>query len=83
MGKCQDKYFFSSNSHVSIKPFEIISSDVLGPSPVIFVEGYKYYISLIDDFTIFTWIFPLIYKSQVHLVFNKFHALIRTQFKIL
>lgn len=49
-GKMSRKVF-SSNSHVSVKPFEMISSDVQGPSPVVSIESYKYYVSFIDDFT--------------------------------
>jgi hypothetical protein len=32
---------------------EIIHSDVWGPAPI-YIGGYKYYISLIDDFMKFT-----------------------------
>ncbi|TQD99113.1 hypothetical protein C1H46_015232 [Malus baccata] len=41
----------------------------------------KYYVSFIDDFTKFTWICPLCYKSQVQLVFEKFYAFIKNHFK--
>lgn len=54
---------FSSSSHTSVKPFERISSDVWGPSPVVYTKGYKYHVSFIDDFTQFTWIIPIAYKS--------------------
>jgi hypothetical protein len=40
-------------------PLEIIHSDVWGPAPIC-VGGYKYYISFIDDFTKFTWIYLMV-----------------------
>ncbi|TQE07262.1 hypothetical protein C1H46_007084 [Malus baccata] len=48
---------FESRTLGFIKPFEIISNDVWGPSSVISIEDYKYYVSFIDECTKFTWIF--------------------------
>ncbi|KAL6999956.1 hypothetical protein U1Q18_052367 [Sarracenia purpurea var. burkii] len=31
---------------------------VRGPSPITSVSGYRYYVSFVDDFTRFTWLFP-------------------------
>ena len=45
-------------------PLEIISSDVWGPAPMVSSEGYRYYITFIDSFTRFTWIFPMKLKSE-------------------
>lgn len=69
---------FESKTLGSVKPLERINSDVWGPSSVVSIEGYRYYVSFIDECTKFTWIFPLIYKSQVLEVFQSFYALIQT-----
>ena len=45
-------------------PFEIIHSDVWGPSPVLSNLGFKYFTLFIDDFTCFIWLFPLYNKSD-------------------
>ena len=37
--------------HKSVKPFHIIHSDVWGPSPSISVDGYKYYVIFVNEFT--------------------------------
>lgn len=63
---------FSSSSTVSHKPLELIHSDVWGPAPVVAEGGFKYYILFIDDFTKYTWFFPLMCKSDVFSVFLSF-----------
>jgi hypothetical protein len=55
--------------NVSKAPLELVFSDVWGPTPSS-VEKNNYYISFIDGFSKFTWIFLLKHKSEV---FQKFH----------
>jgi hypothetical protein len=51
---------------------ELAFSDVWGPTPDS-VGGKKYYVSFIDDFNKFTWIYLLKFKSEV---FQKFCDLV-------
>ena len=46
------------------KPLQIVHSDVWGPAPYTSSDGYQYYISFVDDFTRFVWIYPLKLKSE-------------------
>lgn len=57
-------------------------SDVWGLSPMKSVEGYKYYISFVDDCFRFVGIFPLVNKSDAFLIFTKFHAFVVNQFNV-
>ena len=61
--------------------FERIHSDIWGPSPQKYVEGYRYYISFVDDCSRFVWIFPMVNKSDAFTIFTKFLAFIENQFK--
>jgi hypothetical protein len=61
-------------------PFYKVHSDVWGPSPVVSVEGFRYYVSFIDEATRFVWIFPIMNKSEVFGSFVKFCAYIENQF---
>jgi len=48
------KYFalpFNQSISVSSSPFDLIYSDVWGPSPVATKGGSRYYVSFIDDHT--------------------------------
>jgi hypothetical protein len=49
----------------SIAPLQLVQSDVWGPAPITSINGTRYYVSFIDDFSKFTWFFPLKHKSQV------------------
>ncbi|XP_050126329.1 uncharacterized protein LOC126603501 isoform X1 [Malus sylvestris] len=46
-------------------PFHKIHSDVWGPSPVVSLQGFRYYVSFINEATRFVWIFSLMNKSGV------------------
>jgi hypothetical protein len=54
-------------------PLELVFSDVWGPT-LEFVGRYKYYISFIDDFSKFTWIYLLKNKLDVFHVFQDFQT---------
>lgn len=54
--------------------------DVWGPSPVASNKGFKYYLLVIDDFTRFSWLFPMHYKSEVKYKVYDFKAYVQTQF---
>jgi histone deacetylase 1/2 len=59
---------YPKSSSVSTFPLEFVFSDVWGPAPAS-VGRYKYYVSFIDDYSKFTWIYLLKKKSDV---FQKF-----------
>jgi len=58
------------------KPLQLIHSDVWGPSPTISVNGNRYYVSFIDVFTRYTWVFPIQAKSDVMSTFLKFQVMV-------
>ena len=60
--------------------FEIIHSDVWGITPVISHAHYRYFVTFIDDYSRFTWIYFLRTKAEVFTVFQTFVAYIETQF---
>ncbi|KAB2603446.1 hypothetical protein D8674_004451 [Pyrus ussuriensis x Pyrus communis] len=44
--------------------FEKIHTDIWGPSPVKSSERYRYYVTFLNEYTRYTWIFPLCNKSD-------------------
>ena len=60
---------YSRSSSVSSAPLELIFSDVWGPACAS-VGGNKYYVSFVDDYSKFTWIYLIKNKSDV---FARFH----------
>ncbi|PKU62337.1 Retrovirus-related Pol polyprotein from transposon TNT 1-94 [Dendrobium catenatum] len=51
---------------------DLVHSDVWGPSPVVSNQGYKYYVIFVDDHSRFTWLYPLMQKSDVANTFIQF-----------
>ncbi|PKU75882.1 Retrovirus-related Pol polyprotein from transposon TNT 1-94 [Dendrobium catenatum] len=80
MAKSHRKPFPVSQS-TSVSPFDLVHSDVWGPSPSTSCQGYRYYVSFIDNFSKFTWVYPLIHKSEVFQKFCEFQKMIKCQFK--
>ncbi|KAI0500239.1 hypothetical protein KFK09_018448 [Dendrobium nobile] len=72
---------FNKSQSISSAPFYIIHSDVWGPSPFISNNGYKYYVSFIDDHSKFTWVYPLRQKSEVFAKFLEFQHMLSRQFQ--
>jgi histone deacetylase 1/2 len=70
---------YSISTSVSTIPLELVFSDVWGPAPTS-VGRHNYYVSFIDDFSKFTWIYLIKKKSDVFQVFHNFQALVERQF---
>jgi histone deacetylase 1/2 len=70
-------YPFSTS--VSSHPLELIFSDVWGPAPES-AGRFKYYVSFIDDYSKFTWIYLLKHKSEVFEKFREFQSLVERTF---
>jgi hypothetical protein len=66
---------YPRSSSVSSFPLQLIFSDVWGPAPKS-VGHYQYYVSFIDDFSKFTWIFLLKNRFDVFDVFIQFQQLV-------
>lgn len=71
---------FSISSMTSSQPFELIYSDVWGPSTITSINGYRFYVIFIDHFTKFTWFYPLKQKSDVESIFINLQNYIKNQF---
>ena len=71
---------FNVSSIVASKPLELIFSDVWGPSPTISFSGNKYYVSFVDSFSRYTWLFPICVKFDVFTVFKHFQLQVERYF---
>lgn len=78
-GKARALLFPNFVSCVSCK-FDLVHTDLWGPTPINFVKGFIYYILFLDDFSRFIWIYPLKQKSEAYAAFQHFTALVQTQF---
>ena len=54
--------------------------DVWGPYSIPTLDGYKYFLTIVDDATQATWLFLMKSKSDVRTLFQSFYAMVVTQF---
>jgi hypothetical protein len=78
LGKSK-KLPFSASNRITTSVLELIHTD-LWTSPIPSISGCKYYIIFVDDFTRYTWFYPLHFKSDTYNCFVKFKVLVETQF---
>ena len=71
---------FNSSVTRTVSSFDLVHSDVWGPSRVGFLTGKFYYVTFIDDWSRFSWVYFLRHKSEVLHVFKFFCSMILTQF---
>ncbi|CAL1385136.1 unnamed protein product [Linum trigynum] len=71
---------FSVSTLTSTRPFDLLYMDVWGPSPVVSIDSFSYYLVLVDHFTRYTWLYPLSRKYDVSHVFTTFTKMIANYF---
>ena len=70
---------FNKSISFSSSPFDLVHSDVWGPSPVSTKVGARYYVSFTDDHTRYCWIYLMKHRSEFFDVYKAFRALVKTQ----
>ncbi|KAK1432520.1 hypothetical protein QVD17_09417 [Tagetes erecta] len=70
---------FISNEKRASFPLDLVHCDLWGPAPITTTNGYRYYVVFIDDFSRFTWFYPLKTKTDFYVVLPAFIKLVQTQ----
>jgi hypothetical protein len=74
------RFHFSYSPSISNKPLQLLFLDVWGPASTTSVNNNRFYLSVVDDFSKYTWLFPLATKSEVCATFLRFKQLVETFF---
>ena len=78
MGK-SCKIPFNKANKISMFPLEKIHCDLWGPAPIASNQSFRYYAIFVDDFSRFTWLYPLRKKADFFDCFVKFQKLVENQ----
>lgn len=76
----QKRLPFISNHNMSNLPFELVHCDIWGPLHSSTLHDQRYFFTIVDDCTRFTWVFLLHNKSDAPHRFSRFYTMIDTQF---
>lgn len=71
--------FPSSSSHAR-HPFELLHLDLWGSYKTSTIDGYRFFLTVVDDYSRYTWIFLMKCKSDTPLHVKNFLQMVRTQF---
>ena len=75
----QQKLPFSDSMSRSKNCFDIVHVDIWGPFSIPSISGHRYFLTIVDDKSIHTWIYLMKYKSQASHLIKSFVALVETQ----
>lgn len=70
----------SLSTTVYAQPFELVVCDLWGPAPIQSLGGYTYFLTCIDAYSRFVWVFPLRLKSDTLTQFVQFKTMVELQF---
>ncbi|KAK0599011.1 hypothetical protein LWI29_001530 [Acer saccharum] len=73
---------FQKAIHTAKAPLELVFTNVWGLAPMMSSDGSRYYITFVDAFTRFTWVYPLKLKSDALQTFIQLKKLVELQFDI-
>ena len=76
----QKRLPFPNKNHLSSTSLDLLHVDIWGPYHVPTVEGYRYFLTLVDDYTRTTWIYLMKSKSDTRSLLTSFILMIQTQF---
>ena len=74
----RDSFDKHGSWHV-LTPLELVHSDFCGPLPSASFLGFKYFLTLIDDYSRHTWAYFLKFRSEVFNMFLAYKALVEKQ----
>ena len=79
IGKQKRLPFLSSNNIFEF-PFDLVYCDLWGPFSNPTMDGYKYFLTIVDDFSRCTCIYLLKSKSETQVLLSQFYVFVETQF---
>jgi len=78
--KTKKKWYFPSSVSHSTCAFALIHVDIWGPCSVRSLNGYKYFLTIVNDHLRFVWIFLMHPKAETQTHLKNFVAMVKRQF---
>lgn len=78
----QCRSVFPESHSKSTKCFQLMHVDVWGPYRTPTYDKKQYFVTIIDDFSRFTWVCLIQCKTEVHIILKDFLIMVNTQFGV-
>ena len=72
--KAQHLSYSTNTLPRATRPMELIHSDIWGPFSTPSIGGCRYFVSFIDDYTRFTFVYLMVNKSEIYSKYEKFKS---------
>lgn len=69
-----------TSTTVYTSPLQLVFVDLWGPASVQSTCGYHYFLTCVDAFSKYTWIYPLKAKSEAYTIFTQFKTMAELQY---
>jgi hypothetical protein len=60
--------------------FDLIHSDIWGPSPIYSIGGSRYFVVFVDDYSHYSWVFLMRSRDELLNIYRNFANMVKTQF---
>jgi hypothetical protein len=77
----QKRLPFPDSHTISANIFDLIHMDIWGPLSIPSMSGHRYFLTVVDDKSRFTWIYLMKYKSETSTLVKIFVYMVKTQFQ--
>ncbi|KAK3023537.1 hypothetical protein RJ639_044891 [Escallonia herrerae] len=78
-GKSHILHFKKSSNRKKIS-FELVHADLMGPTRTLSYSGFRYMMVIVDDFSIYSWVYFLNEKNEAFSKFLEFESTIKREF---
>ncbi|XP_019255206.1 PREDICTED: uncharacterized protein LOC109233798 [Nicotiana attenuata] len=79
----QTRLLFPTSIFRAVSPFDLVHMDLWGPYKTPTYDKKYYFLTIVDDFSRFTWIHSLQLKSETIVVIKNFMLMVRNQFGVM
>ncbi|GMP52667.1 hypothetical protein CsSME_00018392 [Camellia sinensis var. sinensis] len=69
---------FRKSTSITDTLFSLVHIDIWGPSLVLTKRGSAYYVSFVDDYTRYTWVYFMVHKFNFYQIYHTFQSMITT-----
>jgi len=76
----QRKLSFPNTISHAVEPFDVVHVDIWGPCAIPSLLAYRYFLTIVDDHSRFTWLYPMCNKSETRKSLTNFVAYVKNQF---